>query len=201
MGCRAHNPSLPLPHYGGCLTPPPCPRLPRQPIIRRSAEWRDLKADLTWWATQRAEVVVAFVRGMHEALACGVRGGWRRGQDTAWRRSAVAFLQDLGLLVGAHASVVHRVAAEAAALDRAIAASGERAGQGGGHCLLAALLRRTCCSARSLHGALLSAMQSATSRVEAQPPPTASPPRTGGLPALEPGAKPAEHQPANTYCP
>ena len=121
------------------------------------------------------QVVVAFVRGTHEALAGGA-GGWGASvhtrADTPWRRSAVAFLQasglllsdrdggqccagrqpsgccclafagvagirispevpaaiataesgncllqELGLLTGAHASVVDRIAGEAAALD------------------------------------------------------------------------------------
>ena len=152
----------------------------------------------------RPQVVVAFVRSSHDALAGG-HGGWgaaaagRPWQETPWRRSALAFvqvrahevvvqvldyrslcrcgsrmsgcpsclpttalgpcarpgallpkcfaasvgsrhllfgcwrsatpphhsppLQDLGLLGGAHASVANRIAAEAAALDRAIRTS------------------------------------------------------------------------------
>ncbi|PRW60310.1 F-box SKIP31-like isoform X1 [Chlorella sorokiniana] len=97
----------------------------RDRSVRRTAEWRRLKEDLTWWASERPEVVVAFVRSSHDALAAG-HGGWgaaaagRPWKETPWRRSALAFLQDLGLLGGAHVSVANRVAAEAAALDRAI---------------------------------------------------------------------------------
>ncbi|KAL4856779.1 Propionyl-CoA carboxylase alpha chain [Chlorella vulgaris] len=90
--------------------------------VRRTSEWRGLKQDLTWWATERPVVVVAFIRGTHEAIA----GATQRGlSDTAWRRSAVAFLQDLGLLAGAHASVVNRIDAEAALLDRAFSSSAQ----------------------------------------------------------------------------
>ncbi|KAI7838672.1 hypothetical protein COHA_007475 [Chlorella ohadii] len=94
----------------------------RDRSVRRTPEWRRLKEDLTWWATERPEVVVAFVRSAHDVLA----GGWggaaagRSWRETPWRRSALAFLQDLGLLGGAHMSVADRIAAEAAALDRAI---------------------------------------------------------------------------------
>lgn len=65
---------------------------------------------------------MAFVRGTHDALAGGGAGGeWGAGRSfQPWRRSAVAFLLDLGLLGGAHASVAARVAAEAAALDASI---------------------------------------------------------------------------------
>ncbi len=65
---------------------------------------------------------MAFIRGTHEALAAGGRGDWN---DTPWRRSAVAFLLDLGLLMGAHASVANRMVAEAASLDRAITAGAD----------------------------------------------------------------------------
>jgi hypothetical protein len=105
------------------------PLLCRDKAVRRTAEWRGLKQDLTWWATERPVVVVAFIRGTHEAIA----GATQRGlSDTAWRRSAVAFLQDLGLLAGAHASVVNRIDAEAALLDRAFSSSGEFGGMARG---------------------------------------------------------------------
>ncbi|KAL4447424.1 hypothetical protein ABPG75_004643 [Micractinium tetrahymenae] len=96
----------------------------RDRSVRRSAEWRRLKQDASWWAAHRPEVLVAFVREAHELLA-GSGGSWggaaaRGWTDAPWRRSAVAYLQDLNLLAGAHASVVNRVQAEAAALDRAI---------------------------------------------------------------------------------
>ena len=70
--------------------------------MKRTAEWRGIKADLTWWATQRPEVVVAFVRSTHDLLGghgTGAAGGhgWgasaRGWADAPWRRSAVAFLQ------------------------------------------------------------------------------------------------------------
>ncbi|KAL4427458.1 hypothetical protein ABPG77_000747 [Micractinium sp. CCAP 211/92] len=85
--------------------------------VRRSREWSRLKHDLGWWAAEQPTAVVAFVREAHELLA---GAGARCWADAPWRRSAVAFLQDLGLLMGVHASVVSRVQAEAAALDRAM---------------------------------------------------------------------------------
>lgn len=70
---------------------------------------------------------MAFARSTHDALAGG--GGWAAGRRfEAWRRSSIAFLLDLGLLGGAHASVAARVAAEASALDAAM----RRAHQAGG---------------------------------------------------------------------
>lgn len=98
--------------------------------LRRTAEFRGMKRDLTWWATERPEVVVAFVRSAHELLAgsAGVGTSGRGWTEAPWRRSAVAFLQDLGLLGGAHASVVNRVTAEAAGLDRAIRSAQREAG-------------------------------------------------------------------------
>ena len=78
--------------------------------LRRTAEWRRLKADLAWWAAERAPVLVAFLRAAHEGAQA----------EAPWRRSAAAALLDLGLLAGAHASVADRFAAEVAALDGAI---------------------------------------------------------------------------------
>ena len=70
---------------------------------------------------------MAFIRSAHDALAGG--GGWAAGRRfEPWRRSAVAFLLDLGLLGGAHASVGARVAAEAGALDAALRRAQKEAG-------------------------------------------------------------------------
>ena len=81
----------------------------RDRAVKRTAEWRGMKADLTWWATQRPEVVVAFIRSTHDLLGghgIGAAGGhgWgssaRGWADAPWRRSSVAFLQ-----VGVEAAV------------------------------------------------------------------------------------------------
>lgn len=67
----------------------------RDRSVRRSAEWRQLKQDLGWWADHRPDILVAFVRGAHELLAGGGWGGGaaRSWAEAPWRRSAVAYLQ------------------------------------------------------------------------------------------------------------
>lgn len=70
---KARGQPRPRPGHSDLPSPPcpgPCPT-DRQPELKNTPEFRSVRRDLGWWLRERAQVVVAFVRGANELLQVG----------------------------------------------------------------------------------------------------------------------------------
>ncbi|KAK9823011.1 hypothetical protein WJX81_006862 [Elliptochloris bilobata] len=88
-------------------------------------EYEGLRAAVLWWLKTHPQVAVRFVRDANTNLQAFDmwQAAFVNYPDTPWRRSAVAFLQELAASEAwAHESVLARIAAEAGSLDSAMRA-------------------------------------------------------------------------------